>query len=372
MRVLHFYKTAFPSTFGGVEQVIHQIARCSNEFGIQSEVLSLSKDYSPRTVHIDGYLSHREREIINISSTGFSISVISRFIQLAKKADVIHYHFPWPFMDLLHFSLGLNKPTIVTYHSDIIRQKYLLKLYRPLMLSFLNSVDRIIATSPNYYETSKVLNKFENKVQIIPIGLDKDSYPEPGEEKLEYWKTRFNAKFFLFVGALRYYKGINTLLEAVHGTEYPLLILGAGPIETELKVEAIQLGLKNVFFLGQLPDEDKVALLKLCYGVVFPSNLRSEAFGVSLLEGAMYGKALISCEIGTGTSFVNIANQTGLVVPPNNPLALRNAMRYLWENPEITALMGKEAKARYLNLFTASTMVEQYVKAYKEIAKLPN
>jgi len=175
-------------------------------------------------------------------------------------------------------------------------------------------------------------------------------------------------KFFLFVGALRYYKGLHVLLEAASGTNYPIVILGAGPKEEELKEKSIQLGLNNIYFVGKLPDEDKVALLKLCYGLVFPSHLRSEAFGVSLLEGAMYGKAMISCEIGTGTTFINIANETGLVIPPDDPEALRNAMRYMWENPKRVSEMGSKAEARYWELFTASGMVEEYVKIYEELA----
>jgi len=173
MRVLHFYKTAFPSTMGGVEQMIHQIARGAKDFGVGVEVLSLTKDYAPQTIEIDGYLSHRAREDIRISSASFSLSAISRFVQLAKKADVIHYHFPWPFMDMLHFATRLKKPTLVTYHSDIVRQKHLLRLYRPLKIQFLNAVDCIVATSPNYLETSNVLSKLKHKVRVIPIGLDK-------------------------------------------------------------------------------------------------------------------------------------------------------------------------------------------------------
>ena len=135
-------------------------------------------------------------------------------------------------------------------------------------------------------------------------------------------------------------------MEAAKGTDYPIVIVGAGPIEEELKRQAAQLGLRNINFLGYLPDEDKIALLTLCYGVLFPSHLRSEAFGVSLLEGAMFGKPMISSEIGTGTTFINIANKTGLVVPPSDPAALRQAMQYLWEHPEQAAEMGRRAEKR--------------------------
>jgi rhamnosyl/mannosyltransferase len=184
---------------------------------------------------------------------------------------------------------------------------------------------------------------------------------------LQYWQKKLGQKFFLFVGVLRYYKGLHILIEAAQGIDYPIVIVGSGLIEHELKAQAVKLGLRNIHFLGQLSDEDKVALLTLSYGVLFPSHLRSEAFGISLLEGAMYGKPMISSEIGTGTTFINIADETGLVVPPSDPIALRQAMQYLWEHPEQAAEMGRQAEARYWKYFTAGDMVNAYSKLYQEL-----
>lgn len=369
MRVLHFYKTSFPDSMGGIEQVINQLARGAKKLGVETDVLSLTSDRSARTIEIDGYLAHRARADFQIASTDFSASAFWRFAQLAKQADVIHYHFPWPFMDLVHFAARVKKPTVVTYHSDIIRQKQLLKLYRPLMRKFLSSMDRIVATSPNYPATSDILAKLMDKVSVIPIGLDKATYPHPAPDRLRFWQEKLGPRFFLFVGVLRYYKGLHILMEAAQGTDYPIVIVGAGPIEEELRAQAARLGLHHVHFLGHVSEEDKVALLTLCYAVVFPSHLRSEAFGISLLEGAMYGKPMISSEIGTGTSFVNIADETGLVVPPSDPLALRQAMRYLWEHPEHALAMGKCAEERYWKHFTAQQMVRSYVDLYGDLVR---
>jgi glycosyltransferase involved in cell wall biosynthesis len=369
MRVLHFYKISFPDSMGGVETVINQIARGANKLGVRTDVLSLTRERVPRTIEIDGYLLHRARLDMEIASTGFSMSAFWRFAQLAKKADVVHYHFPWPFMDVVHFATMVKKPTVVTYHSDIIRQKNLYKIYRPLQRKFLGDMNRIVATSPNYLATSDVLANYKHKVSVIPIGLDKVIYPTPSSDKLTYWRERLGPKFFLFVGVLRYYKGLHILMEAAQGTDYPIVIVGAGLIEEELRTQAAQLGLRNIHFLGFLPDEDKVALLTLCYGFLFPSHLRSEAFGISLLEGAMYGKPMISSEINTGTSFINIADETGLVVPPSDPLAMRQAMRYLWEHPEQAAEMGLRAEARYWEYFTGDKMVRSYVDLYGDLTK---
>ena len=129
------------------------------------------------------------------------------------------------------------------------------------------------------------------------------------------------------------------------------------------------LNVYNINFVGYVSDEDKVALFTLSYVVLFPSNLRSEAFGVSLLEGAMYGKPMISCEIGTGTTFINIDGETGLVVPPSNSDALRQAMDYLWNNPALAKEMGIRAEARYWDLFTADKMAKSYNDLYRSILK---
>lgn len=367
MRVLHFYRTSFPDTMGGIEQVINQIAKGSSKMGVKVDVLSLTPDRLARTIEIDGYLAHRAMLDFQIASTGFSVSAFLRFSRLARNADVIHYHFPWPFMDVVHFTTQIKKPTVVTYHSDVIRQKLWLKLYSPLRRRFLASVDRIVATSPNYFATSDVLEVFSEKVSVIPIGLDKATYPQPISERFDYWRARLGPRFFLFVGVIRYYKGLHILVEAAKGMDFPIVIVGAGPIEGELKAQAVKLGVHNIHFLGHLPDEDKVALLRLCYGVVFPSHLRSEAFGISLLEGAMYGKPMISSEIGTGTTFINIGDETGLVVPPSDPVALRQAMTYLWDHPEKAAEMGQRAEERYWKYFTSDQMVKSYVELYKDL-----
>ncbi|MET1079404.1 MAG: glycosyltransferase family 4 protein [Pseudomonas sp.] len=367
MRVLHFFKTYLPESMGGIEQVIYQLCQSGLPHGIESEVLTLSATPEPSSLMLDGHRVHRAKLDLHIASTGFSYSVIKRFRELAAEADVVNYHFPWPFMDLVHFAAGVRKPCVVTYHSDIVRQKYLLKLYQPLMHRFLASADRIVVASPNYLATSEVLAHYRDKTRVIPYGLDRASYPSPSTERLARWKAEVGERFFLFVGVMRYYKGLHILLEALVGTAFPVVIVGAGPLELDLRAQAQALNLQHVRFLGRLDDEDKVALLQLSGAIVFPSHLRSEAFGISLLEGAMYGKPMISSEIGTGTSYINIHGETGLVVPPSDPHALRAALGTLWDNPGLAAAMGERAVQRYERLFTAQRMGEQCAELYREL-----
>ncbi|VVQ29445.1 glycosyltransferase family 4 protein [Pseudomonas fluorescens] len=372
MRVLHFFKTYLPDSVGGIEQVIFQLCESGAQHGIDGQVLTLSADPTPSVVQLGQHEVHRAKLDIQFASTGFSWSVFKQFRELAAEADVVNYHFPWPFMDLVHFASAMNKPSVVTYHSDIIRQKHLLKLYRPLMNRFLASADRIVAASPNYLHTSDVLQQFQDKTRVIPYGLNKSGYPQPETERMNRWRQQLGDKFFLFVGVMRYYKGLHILLEALKDVDYPVVIVGAGPLELELHAQAQALGLRNIHFLGRLGDEDKVALLQLSYAIVFPSHLRSEAFGISLLEGAMYGKPMISSEIGTGTSYINIHNETGLVVPPSHPQAFREAMRTLWEDPVRAAAMGVKAEARYRQLFTADDMGRKWTALYQELLEEKN
>lgn len=364
MKVLHFYKTYYPESFGGVEQVIFQLASGSVGLGIDSTVLSLTPNKVDRIIDVNGHKSYRCRSNFKIASTDFSLSSFWQFKKLVKHADIIHYHFPWPFMDLVHFAVNHKRPTVVTYHSDIIKQKILLKLYKPLQKKFLESVDVIVATSPNYLVTSDLLQRHQNKVEVIPIGLDRKLYPPIEIERTEYWRSNLGDKFFLFVGVLRYYKGLNILIQALALGDLPTVIIGAGPIENELKIKAKSLGIKNITFLGQVSEEDKVVIVSLSYAIVFPSHLRSEAFGISLLEGAMYAKPMISTEVGTGTSYVNIDKETGIVVSPSSPKDLNSAMTYLWNNPEVASRMGLKAVERYETLFTADKMCQAYADLY--------
>jgi len=367
MRVLHFYKTYYPDSLGGIEQVIRQMCVGTGRLGVTNTVLSLSREKNLQPIEFQGHTVHRVPLDFELASNACSVAALGALARLAREADVVHYHFPWPFMDMAHFISRVRKPTVVSYHSDIVRQKNLLRLYQPLKHRFLRSVDAIVAASPNYLASSPVLARYRDKTRVITYGLDQASYPQPDPARLAYWRNRIGPKFFLFVGVLRYYKGLHVLLDAVAGLDYPVVIVGAGPEEAALKAQAARLGLKHVQFVGAVDDEDKVALLTLAYALSFPSHLRSEAFGVSLLEGAMYGKPMISCEIGTGTTFINIAGETGLVVPPEDAPALRAALRTLWDNPELARAMGARAARRFEQVFTSTQMAAGYMALYRDV-----
>ena len=122
MRVLHVFKTYLPDGFAGVERVIWEIAEGSVARGIDVDVFSLSARPADGPVPVGRHLSHQAKRDAYIASTGLSFSAFGAFRGLARRADIVHYHFPWPFMDILHFAAGVDRPSVVTYHSDIVRQ----------------------------------------------------------------------------------------------------------------------------------------------------------------------------------------------------------------------------------------------------------
>ncbi|AHG62788.1 glycosyltransferase family 4 protein [Advenella mimigardefordensis] len=367
MKVLHIFKTYYPDTYGGIEEVIYQLVTHSADVGVHAEVFTLSKEV-PRAIpeDFDGHLVHRIKRNFEFASTTFSWSAFNYFRKLSREFDLIHYHFPWPAMDLLHFYANHGKPSVVTYQSDIIKQKMLLQLYKPLQQRFLSNVQAIVATTPNYVNSSPVLGQYLEKITIIPNGIEPVPLTDAIKERIKYWETTLSGPFFLFVGALRYYKGLDTLLEAATKVPYPVIIAGAGFEEANLKQIARTKGLTNVMFVGAISEEDKHALLYLSYGFVFPSCTRTEAYGIVLIEASMYGKPMITCEIGTGTSYINLDGETGIVVPPRNPEALAGAMEALWQNPALAQQYGQTAKLRYERHFTANQMMQSYAELYRK------
>lgn len=372
MRILHVFKTYYPDSFGGIEQVIRQLSNATAAHGVTNRVFTLSRDATANPVLQDGTTTVIRAPVsFEIASTPMSLQAILAFRRAAADCDLIHYHYPWPFGDVLHLLAGRGKPALLTYHSDVVRQRLLMPVYGPLMRRFFASMRALVPTSPNYLQSSLLLQDYREKCHVIPIGLDEHSYPPADTARREQWRARLGDRFFLFVGVLRYYKGLHILLDACAGSDSRVVIMGAGPVEADLKQQAVDLKLTNVEFLGAVDDEDKVALLELCRGVVFPSHLRAEAFGVTLLEGAMFGKPLISSEISTGSSYVNVDGVTGIVVAPDDPVALRAAMKTLDQDDGMARAMGQQARARFEALFTSDTMARSYVKLYSDILNGP-
>jgi rhamnosyl/mannosyltransferase len=370
IRVVHVYKTFLPDSAGAPESTIAQIADSTRRLGVEARVVSVAAPgVLPGVVPYRLTEHHRYAPTLSLGTNAMSLALLRDFGRHLAWADVIHYHFPWPFAELLHLAWRAQKPSVVTCHADIVRPRKLLARYRPLMDRFLDRVDCIVATSPNHLRTSDVLQKYRSKTTVIPIGLEPSSYPATAPETLARWRRSVGANFFLFLGVARDDRSLHILLDALAATPLSTVIVGCGLVEDEMRRHAEHTGLRHVTFLGPLPEEDKAALLELCAAVVLPAHLRSEASGVPLLEGAMFGKPLISSELGTGTSHINIEGETGFVVPPDDPAALGAAMARLAADAPLRVRMGASARRRFDEHFTADRMAKLFVDTYQMLVK---
>lgn len=322
---------------------------------------------------IDGVIVHRLRHQFNISSTPITLELPRLLREIGEDFDIIHVNFPNPWTELLYLIMCRGRRAIITYHSDIFRRKgslsyLLLKAYHPFIRSVLANVSAVIASSPNCIENSPFLSPQREKCEVIPMPVDvaELDHVDPGlvAEAIE----RFG-RFVLFVGRLVEYKGVQYLIEAIaRMRDVHLVIVGRGHLEDELKQLVQQLGLQSrVVFLGKIPDTRLRLLYHACRCFVLPSISHAEAFGIVLAEAMACSKPVISTQLQTGTSFVNIDGVTGYVVPPKNPVALAEKIDRIMSDDALYECLGAAARKRAQTQFDRSIVVKKTIDLYRRV-----
>lgn len=291
---------------------------------------------------------------------------------LSNRADVIHYHFPWPFADVLRLLGARNKPSVMTYHSDIVRQKYLERIYGPLIRNTLKGMDAVVATFPACAITSVLLtqNVAARNLRTISLGIVDYTSGLTEDRISDDILARLNlgsAPFVLALGVLRYYKGLHILIEAAKAIDGTVVIAGSVHEKPALKSQTARLGCTNIVFAGQVSEAEKMVFLCHSRTPVLPSHLRSEAFGMVLVEASMFGKPMVCCEVGSGTSFVNSYGETDFVVPPESPQDLAKACNALLHDQICAVCMGAAAGTRYEQLFSGKALGSAYADFYNEV-----
>ncbi|WP_253907328.1 glycosyltransferase [Herbaspirillum rubrisubalbicans] len=372
--VLHVYRTYFPDPPGGLQEAIRQIALSTTMLGVSNTVFTLSPRPQPAVLQRPEATVVRCRSWAAPASCDLGgLAAFREFAARTQASDVVHYLFPWPFLDVLHGTVRPSCPAVLTYISDVVRQRWLNAVYGPLMWRTLKSMRVIVANAPAYASTSPVLSQpgIREKVRIIPLGIEESSYAKQGDDTiLPRLGVQPDEPFFLFIGVLRYYKGLPFLIQAAAKLGAKVVIAGSGAELSSLRQYATQSGAHNVVFAGQVTEAEKVSLLQACQALVLPSHLRSEAYGMVLVEASMFGKPMISCEIGTGTSFVNAHEQTGIVVEPQSPEALHRAMHTLLTENGLGVRMGAAARLRYERFFSGPALGQAYLDVFKEVAQM--
>ncbi|MFO7690533.1 MAG: glycosyltransferase, partial [Cryobacterium sp.] len=313
---------------GGVEEAARRLAvPLADDFRVT--VLAVSDDRSGCDTCCKHIRVVKLPLLMRPLSTPIAAGFAQAFRRLAASSDIIHVHSPWPMGELALLTARLRSPVVLTWHFDIVKQRAVAPLYRPLVAAVLKRCARVICSNPNLAATSPYLANCGEKLAVIPFGIETSAWEPRGDEASEVERIRLRNKhpLVLFVGRLVYYKGVDVLLRAIAQIDANLALIGTGPLEDELKRLARSLRIEGrVAFLGALPNRDLRLYYNACDVFVLPSVARSEAFGLVLLEAMCAGKPLITTELGTGTSWINQHGQTGLVVPPRDPGALAQAI----------------------------------------------
>ena len=354
MRVVHVGKYYWPYQ-RGIETYLKTLAEGLNPLCDLTVIVSNDKCETVEE-NVEGVRVIRLARCFHLNSTDFLFGLPKKLKGL--KPDVVHIHLPNPWAETAWKLAGRPGRLFISYHSDIIRQKYLLKLYAPFHRATLESAEKIIAATPNHIKYSPFLSKLpEEKLAVIHYGLPEFAFPPPQDPA---------RPFVLSVGQLVYYKGFDVLIKAVADIpDLDLVIVGCGPLLEKLKKLAEDLGIsERVKFPGHVSREELLQYYADCEFFVLPSTFRSEAFGIVQLEAFQAGKPVISTDLPSGVPYVNQNGKTGVLVPPGDVKALNEAVRALHGDPEGRSRLGEAARERALSDFSAEEMVKKTFALY--------
>jgi glycosyltransferase involved in cell wall biosynthesis len=363
------------------------------------EVVQIGKYYPPYYGGIPGYIQLLAEELkkhyrvtVLVANTSWKMTEekngqlrvirVPRLMELRSAAicptmprelrkirpDLVQLHFPDP-MAHLAYLLGKSPAKLVLFwHSDIVRQRLLLRAYGPFLRRLLCRADAVIVTSARLRDNSPWLIPVRERCVIIPFGVDIGLFdPTPEiEERCRELRRAYGERILLFIGRLVYYKGLDVLLEAMEGIEARLLVAGVGPWRKRLERRAFELGITGkVTFLGSIPTRQLLACLHACRLLVLPSTEPSETFGIVQLEAMACRKPVVSTNLPTGVPWVNQDGRTGFVVPPRNAAALRHAIQQILDNPALQRQFGEAGRQRVESEFSKDIHFRRILALYE-------
>jgi len=363
MNILQVNKFYYPKV-GGIEQVVQDIAEGFVDRHT-SEVLAARPRGRGTHQHLNGV------DVRKTPSFGVALSVpIAPTFPIhlqsaARGADIVHHHLPNPLSAVSDVLANLGStPVVATYHSDIVRQASALRLYRPLLERFLDSVDQIMVTSQRLLDNSDVLGPYEPKCEVVPLSVDLDVIDTEPREQLD---LDVNGPVILCVGRLNYYKGVEYLINAMMAVEATLIVVGDGQRRDDLETLARERGVADrVHFLGYLPESQLASAYRTADLFVLPSVEPSEAFGIVQLEAMARETPVVNTSLPTGVPWVSPDGKTGITVPPREADVLAEAINTLLEDDELRQRYAKQARERVKQRFTRDQMLDRIERIYRE------
>jgi glycosyltransferase involved in cell wall biosynthesis len=266
-------------------------------------------------------------------------------------------------------------PRVITWHADIIRQKWMLMAYRPFQNAALRNAKAIIAATPAHIKSSVELPKphLANKLHVIPFGFDLAHYAQP-LPKAAQLKAQFAGPVIFALGRHVHYKGFDVLIKAM--TQLPqdtqLIIGGEGPLTAEWKALATQSSAASrIHFVGKISDDDLPAYFQACDVFCLPAVNQAEAFGIVQVEAFACGKPVVSTKLNNGVDFVNQDGITGYTVTPSSVNELAQALQRLLSDEALRQRLGQQALQRAQQEFSLEALRSKTLAVYEQAARSP-
>jgi rhamnosyl/mannosyltransferase len=370
LRVLHLGK--YWHKDGGIET--HVKSLCQGLASAGAQVVDLVSAVSQKGSRFE----HDDYTVVESSSLGvyFSTSIAPQMVLDARRLhaeepfELVHLHFPDPMSHLVSMALPAHIPRVITWHSDIVNQRRLLKLYQPFQRREIMRAKAIVAATPSHFTSTTQIPAIYPAMQkhVIPYGMDFGWLELTPDMAAHAQTIRAQAagRFMVFaLGRHVEYKGFDVLLRAMQHSNAFLFLGGDGPLTPALKALAQQLGITDrVYFAGRLPETALAAYYRACDVFCLPSVTPNEAFGIVQIEAMACGKPVICTQLNNGVNDINPHMHTGLTVPASNPNALAQAIGQLQHDQELMQLLGRNAQQHALEKFSMSYMVKQHMNLY--------
>ncbi len=356
----------YPPHMGGMETHLQILCENLQPFvTVRVVVANSCRQSTEDSIH--GVKVVRVGTLFNFSAAAVCPRMVAEIRR--SKADIVHLHLPNPMATVAYLASGHRGKLVITYHSDVVRQKLLARFFQPILYSLLKRCSAIIATSPNYIATSRVLKDFRDRCQVIPYGIPVEQFQLPDQTLVEQIREKHGNRLVLSVGRLVYYKGFEYLIRAMAKVDGRLLIVGDGPLRGSLEQVARDCGVADrVVFLGEVQNEDTIPYYHAADLFALASVARSEAFGIVQLEAMACGKPVVNTWLDSGVPFVSLNEVSGLTVLPMDSDALAGAINILLDDSELRAKYGASALARAREKFALDGMIHRMLQLYAQVA----
>jgi len=364
----------YPPHIGGVEFHVRDLAEGLVAAGHSVRVIVCNNERALGEETINGVELVRLPRAFERASTPVAQHFGAVLAHEAHNADLLHFHFPYPWGEFEWVGQLASKsmPFVITYHSDIVRQKTALSFYKPFLEKFLNRSRLIIASSPQLIEYSPYLNSRAAKCRQVNFGLpvERIAQSDHARARAQVFRQLYAADglpVVLFVGRLIYYKGVEFLARAIPQVKAHFVIIGKGPGAATIRKIAKAHGVeKRIHMLDYATDDDLAAWYHAADVLTLPSVEPSEAFGLVQIEAHAAGTPVVSTRLHSGVTHANLDGVTGLTIPPRDADALAGALNALLADDELRIRLGQQAQTRALQDFTIPAMVEGVTAVYEE------